>query len=354
MGRYGYPKVRVGPMIPLIHGDTTIMAKEELWAGRSVDEIASYRANLIRGTSRVSVSETSGRYIETLQEMALSKKPVESEARVEKVPAGESELVRELRLSSNSAPFGPAIEISGLRVEAMSSDPLIQKAFYDGDLSASEGLRLLHANSVPVSALHRALSIGMIGLRKNRKLVPTRWSITATDDTISKGLVENLRDFDRLDSFRTAIYSHMGNRYAVVLFADSPWRFEFVEAWYNPSGGISIESDFERDRGPKQYPSTAGAYFAARLAVAEYLNRIRRTCSCLVLREVCPEYSLPLGVWQVREGVRNAFTGQIIKFENVSDAISAAFSKLSLSAVEILGRSRLYNDIVRNRKITDY
>ena len=29
VGRYGYPKVRIGPMIPPVHGDTTVYDKAE-------------------------------------------------------------------------------------------------------------------------------------------------------------------------------------------------------------------------------------------------------------------------------------------------------------------------------------
>jgi hypothetical protein len=52
---------------------------------------------------------------------------------------------------------------------------------------------------------------------------------------------------------------------------------------------------------------TAGAYYAARLGVLEHLVDRGRQAKCLVLREVTDAYWAPVGVWQVREGVRNAF-----------------------------------------------
>ncbi|TLY10983.1 MAG: hypothetical protein E6K88_02680, partial [Thaumarchaeota archaeon] len=38
VGRYGYPKVRIGPMIPPLHGDTTILDRSEMWIGKSIEE----------------------------------------------------------------------------------------------------------------------------------------------------------------------------------------------------------------------------------------------------------------------------------------------------------------------------
>ena len=84
VGRYGYPKVRVGPMIPPLHGDTAIYDKTELWAGKSLEEIANYRLSLVRGVASLKVNDTSGRYLESLQELAMSERPADSEASFEK------------------------------------------------------------------------------------------------------------------------------------------------------------------------------------------------------------------------------------------------------------------------------
>ena len=49
VGSYGYPKVGVGPMLPPIHGDTTLLDKPEQWLGKSLEEIVNFRLNLVRG-----------------------------------------------------------------------------------------------------------------------------------------------------------------------------------------------------------------------------------------------------------------------------------------------------------------
>ena len=49
VGSYGYPKVGIGPMLPPIHGDTTLLDTPEKWLGKSLEEIVNYRLNLVRG-----------------------------------------------------------------------------------------------------------------------------------------------------------------------------------------------------------------------------------------------------------------------------------------------------------------
>ena len=42
VGSYGYPKVGVGPMVPPIHGDTSILDMPERWTGKSLEEIVNF------------------------------------------------------------------------------------------------------------------------------------------------------------------------------------------------------------------------------------------------------------------------------------------------------------------------
>ena len=65
VGEYGYPQVRIGPMIPPFHGDTSILDKPELWMGKSFEDIINYRISLLKGTIIQNVNDISGRCIES-------------------------------------------------------------------------------------------------------------------------------------------------------------------------------------------------------------------------------------------------------------------------------------------------
>jgi hypothetical protein len=354
VGRYGYPKVRIGPMIPPLHGDTTILDRTEMWAGKSIEEIANYRLSLVRGTFSMNVHNTSGRYLENMQELAMSERPAESEATFEKKPLADFELEKEVRLNAEAAPFGPAAPLKTFKTSSLSADQRIEAAHYDTDLKASDAIMELYRRGVETSSIHRVLSVGMLGLKKNRKLVPTRWSISAMDDTISSRLARENEANPAIDLFEVTQYSHLANYYSVILIPDDVWSFEMIESWFTNSGQIATGADYEDARGLDHYPTIAGAYFAARLALAEHLARRRRKAAALVLREIHAEYVMPLGVWQIREGVREALKKPAQKFESLDRALSFASSGMSVSRQEIARKSLLWQAFKNQTRITDF
>ena len=280
VGRYGYPKVKVGPMVPPIHGDTTILDKPEMWLGKSIEEIVNYRLSLVRGVADIEVHDTDGRYIESLQELAMASKSAESEAMFERSPISDIEQEKNL---GESAPFGPVAPLKSFKTSSISVDKKLENVYYDKDLRAAEAVIDLYQKEVEVSRIHRVLSMGMLGVQKNRRLVPTRWSISATDDIISVSLIKSIDINSRVDFFEVYKYSHLGNYYSVILIPDDVWSFEMQEVWFDNNGNLGIGVDFEDANGLDHYPSIAGAYFAARLSVAEHLKKKRRKAANLGL-----------------------------------------------------------------------
>jgi len=100
-----------------------------------------------------------------------------------------------MALDTDSGPFGPIAPLKTFKTSSsLSVDHRLEDVFYDKDLRADEGIVNLYQGGVEVSRIHRVLSMGMLGLQKNRRLVPTRWSISATDDVISASLIKADRD----------------------------------------------------------------------------------------------------------------------------------------------------------------
>ncbi|HMH10297.1 MAG TPA: hypothetical protein VK553_06275 [Candidatus Nitrosopolaris rasttigaisensis] len=355
VGRYGYPKVKVGPMVPPLHGDTTILDKPEMWPGKSIEEIVNYRLSLVRGVSNIHIHSTSGKYIESLQELAMTSKSVESEATFEKTPIADIEQEKDLGLDTDSAPFGPVASLKTFKTSSsLSVDQRLENVFYDKDLRAAEGIINLYQDGVEVSRICRVLSMGMLGLQKNRKLVPTKWSISATDDVISASLIKEIETFPTIDFFEVYKHIHLGNYYSVILIPDDIWGFEMQEAWYDNNGNLGVGIDFENANGLDHYPSIAGAYFAARLGVAEHLFKIRHKAAALILREIRPEYVMPLGVWQIREGIRKALDGEAKRFDNFQNASLFACANLSVSKNEWISNSKIYKNMKEQMRITDF
>jgi len=343
VGSYGYPKVSVGPMVPPIHGDTSILDSPEKWTGKSLEEIVNFRLNLIRGVKKISNEQTDGRYIESLQEVTMSSKPTDSDLLFQKPTSPK------VSLDGESAPFGPVGEIKSAKFSGTSSVKSIEKIFYDKDLKAQDAVMTLYNSGIEISKIQKCFSIGMMG--QKRKLVPTKWSITATDDIISKSLTGEILDYNLIDSCKVFSYEHLGNSFSVVLFPHR-WIYEMIEAWYS-NGILGFGSDHEDARGIHHPPAIAGAYFAAKLGVLEYLSEKKIQAGVIILREIRPEYAIPVGVWQVREGIREAMKQKPILSDNFDNALHLASQKMSVSKFEWLSHGNI-STLMRQKTLSDF
>ena len=125
-----------------------------------------------------------------------------------------------------------------------------------------------------------------------------------------------------------------------------------VEAWYS-NEVIGFGSDYEDARGINHPPRIAGAYFAAKLAVSEYLLKNKIQAGVLIFREIRPEYAIPVGVWQVREGIREAMKLKPQHTTNFNQALKIASTKTSVSKNEWIKNGKII-DMIRQKTLLDY
>ena len=343
VGTYGYPKVGVGPMLPPIHGETSVLDTPEKWIGKSLEEIVNFRLNLIRGIKNIPVTQTEGRLIQDLQDMTMSSSPTATEIQFVKTTSPITSL------DDQTAPFGPIGEIKNAKFSSTKATTSIEKVYYDHDLKAENAIMKLYNTGIDITKIQKCLSIGMLG--QNRKLVPTKWSITATDDVISKSLMRQVLDFDIIDSCYVFSYEHLGNLFSIILYPHR-WIFEMQEAWHDGQS-IGFGSDYEDAKGISHPPLIAGAFFAAKLAVAEYLIKKEQQAGILVLREIQPEYAVPVGVWQVREGIRQAMKQVPQITESIDQSIELATKRMSVSKNEWLREGKMLK-LIQQKVITDF
>jgi DNA repair protein NreA len=343
VGSYNYPKVFVGPMVPPIHGNTSVLDNPEKWKGKSLEEIINFRLNLVRGIQKTSIEQTEGRYIENLQEVTMSSKPTDLDLTFNK------NVSTNISIDGESAPFGPVGEIKSAKFSGSVSSKPIEKIFYDRDMKAQDAVLKLYNSGIEISKIQKCFSIGMLG--QKRKLVPTKWSITATDDIISKSIVEEILENNLIDAHMVFSYQHLGNIFSVILFPHR-WIFEMVEAWHS-NGIMGFGSDNEDARGINHPPHIAGAYFAAKLGVSEYLLKNKIQAGVLIFREIRPEYAIPIGVWQVREGIREAMKQKPQITSNFKKSLQIASLKTSISKNEWIKNGNITN-MIRQKTLSDY
>ncbi len=355
VGRYGYPKVSIGPLVTPLHGDTLLYDTPEDWVGRSVSEVVGFRTMLVRGTHSVRVQEADrpDRFVESLQTLALSAASVEAEAQFRRPPRGH------LALSETSPPYGPSAPIERLRLDVRKVDQGLERLAGDTDALATTAVNELYDRGVLVSRIQRAFSAGTLGRRGHRVLVPTRWSITAVDDILGKQNLGSIRDLPTLQEYWVYPYTALDNRWLLVLLPGA-YRYESIEAWYpstlwNPDPTrIVMIGDHEWHRGRKTYASIGGCYYAARLATSEALLRIGRQAGVLVLREVHPGEILPLGVWNVREHVRAALQTTPVRFTELATLRDKIRETFAIPLERWLAQSALLHDARTQRRLEEF
>ena len=338
IGSFGYPKVFVGPMTPPIHGNTEMLDAPEKWLGRvnTPEEIAELRLKLVRGKKTVHIKEEN-KFIDGIRDIALAKQSTEMELEFSKKPTG-GFFHEELQ------PFGPSAPIKSWRIESGKYDEKIEKAHYDTDLKSADAIMELYKGGTAISGIQRALSVGAFGLKKNRKLVPTRWAITAVDSGISENLLKEVREFPPLEEYRVYEYEHMRNKF-IIIFVPQQWSYESMEAFYSADGkNAAIFSDFEVYHRKKEYASIGGCYYSCRTSVAELLMKEKRQAAIIILREAYKDY-IPLGVWLTRECTRLALEQKPMVFQTLTETLKYAGSRLTVPMKRWIEESSLLRTI---------
>lgn len=126
-----------------------------------------------------------------------------------------------------------------------------------------------------------------------------------------------------------------------MILVPGQWEYELVEMkspgsiWNpDPGAGVYLSAASEGREGRTGYvEETAGAYYAARMGVLEHLDDRGRQAKALVLRHVSDDYWGPVGVWQVREAVRNAFEGEHGTAETFGEAVRGVADHLRSRSV---------------------
>jgi hypothetical protein len=349
VGEHGYPRVIAGPLVPpLPHEDTTLMDTPERWVDKGFEELLRYRLSLVRGKYAMDVKEAvdPSRILATTQEVIMASRPTDVEAVLGKRP------VLDEVFHSRSAPNGPSAPLLSVRLaENPSVSVRVEKVVGDKDFRASEAVPELFFGGVRQSQITKLLSIGLLGVKKQRRLVPTEWSITAVDDILGKELIEKVLDFQELGTFQVFSHSALGNTVCVLLLP-SPWMFEGLEGWLTSDS--RVYSDYELASGRRTYPTNlAGAYHAARLPVLEHLSAARRQSGAVVFMEVHPEW-IPLGVWRFREIARKALRRPPVEAEDLGHALSLTGEKLSIPLEKWVKASRIIPHFLHQTRMEEF
>lgn len=345
VGRYNYPNINAGILAPNFYENTEEMAMPEIWHEKnfSIADILTKRSQLIYGRFKTQIKKQNSKLKDLMQEIARAYKPVSTEFFLKKPPKQNFEINMHSPIITNLAPLDFA---------KLQENPKVkQKVEYltsDTDSKSVTAINELYKSSIPVSNINKILSAGLLGLKTQRKLVPTRWSITAVDDTISKELLKKIRYYPEINEVLLFNSEYNGNHYEILLLPDK-FSFEIIEIETNKQ---EVWQDYEFFHGRKNYASNVvGGYYVARLALTEYLESIKHQATAFFMREVRPEYYAPLGVGILRQCTRDAFSKKPEKFNTIQEALERAQTRMNLPTSTFTDKSIILKEYGKQTRL---
>jgi len=303
VGEFGYPQVNVGP----ISTSEVEYAREdpETWARKGLDliDILKMRLSMLYAFRKAKVTKPS-RFIEDLKEMIISIRPVDVDVYLKREPR------ILIRFDADIPPIGASGILDKVEV---ASNPITTRKIeqaVEEDVKVSIIVPELWRHGMNFYYIQRLLSAGLLGVRSRRRIVPTRWSITAADSILGRFFLNNIKYKNPIVEASLYHWEYLGNKYYIILIPNDFWAMEMFEIWLpfsvwvrgsrNPVI-IHIYEDY--DGKPNKID---GGYMAIRYSVLEYLRKIDRKASVIAIRIITPKYFAPVGSWQIRESVKLA------------------------------------------------
>lgn len=350
VGKYGYPNIYSGILSPIKYGNTESFSSPERWFEKKLEikEILEYRKQLIysRFKTKVKNARLESNLHNALNQVSMAKKSVSAEFFLTKPPKFKIIKESSIPIIGNPAPLK--------RVRLEENPKIEKKVDYlvsDTKLKAAEGIKELYKNRIETSNIIKILSAGLLGLNSQRKLVPTRWSITAVDDTLSKEQLLKIRTFKEINDLLVFHGEYLGNHYEILLLPDK-WSFEVIEiAETTKQAWQDHEFFFPRK---KYADNVTGGYYAIRLGITEFLLKNQRQATVLVFREVGKEYNVPLGVGILRELGRGIFQKQGKKFQTIKEALEDINTRFKLDVSEFTNKSVLLEEFGKQKRLNEW
>ena len=350
VGRFGYPNINVG-FLNTEHYENNDEPLEWSRTNTQIPEIIKLRTQLINSSFKTTIKSFNEKLIGMAQEISQATKPVEMDISLEQKPQFR------LTLNQEAAPHGPNTKIKQAVMTENPQIPIhVDKVVSDTDLKATQGLTTLYQKGYDEHTLTKLLTVGNLGIKKQRKLVPTRWGITAVHLTLGNYIVKEIKQYET-EEYKVHFGSYLGNYY-LLIFLPEIWHYELFETIIGEN--TSFSTNYEPYEGRKEYAhETAGGFYTVRMGCLELLQKTKRQAAVLALRFInANEYVAPLGVWVTLEATRKAVSNQPIIFSTKELLLHYVKifvkKKFGMDVTQILGQSTLLKEIRNQKRLSSY
>ncbi len=308
-----------------------------------IDSIIEHRIKMINARRIVDVNmpKKNDKLYNEILEAALSVRSISVEVTTSKI-------WENYKLSKLFAFFGFKTNLESIKI---SENPKIPDEIYKiEDLKAREAVYLLYKKNLSDYYISRLFSLGFFGNKINKKLVPSKWAITAVQKIIEDNIRKEIKHkkVKVVEKYYIFNYKIFGNDF-YGFFIPGHGSVELIEcilprSAYNMNGNhVIIGRDEE-----------SGGYYSLRLSFSEFINYNGIIGDLIVFRVITEEYKLPLGVWVVREGTKSLFENVVGKFDNYKEAYQYLDNLISRKYHISLHKLRLYSKILNKKSILSF
>lgn len=274
--------------------------------------------NILGSTQESHIRKTTQRINEEIIDIYKSKKEIEFNSTFQ------NELKFDKILTNKvSGIMGSKNELESLEATQNTQTSKQIEKYSEGDTKAREAIINLYKQGKNEHQIIHLLALGVFGIQINKKLVPSRWAITAYDQTIEKHLHKEIIKYNSINKFEVYYYKNKSDTHVNILLPDS-YHGEHFEDW---EGQIKPDYFNNNNKLSTSEPNNAGGYFATKIALHEHLQKRKKQAAAIMIR-VIRNYDVPLGVVFVRECVRESFKNKIFEttdFKELQEFVKRKF-----------------------------
>jgi hypothetical protein len=272
--------------------------------------------NILGSTQNTHIRRTTDRINNEIIDIYKSKKAIEFNSTFE------TEIKFDKVLTNKFAGVvGSKNELESLNAtENTATNKQIEK-YESNDAKAKEAVIKLYEKGENEQQIIHLLALGIFGVSINKKLVPSKWAITAYDTMIQTHLHKKILKYNPINQYEVYYYQNKSDTHVNILLPDNymgthteDWANSYSDEW----NGFNVDWFNNSNKLSTPEALNAGGYYATKIALNEHLNSRKKQAAAIMIRRI-RDYDVPLGVVFVRECVRESFKHQVFKTSSFSE-----------------------------------
>ncbi len=293
----------------------------ESWRGFDRETVLSMRKHLYRFVIPIDAREMQPEdYIHSLQTISLSVAPVALGVEVSDLPP------HRLHALGSQLPSSPIVQATSLEILSHPEISRVAERICKKDIPASEGVWQLLGYDYSLEQVTRWMSLGMLGRKKNRRIIPLRSAFKAVIDAFIDRSVIEFVEKETTETVRLYIENTCGDSFIVLSRPGEP-RVDYLSIENTTDAlarGVSLEGPGHVASDPK----TSVYADHARYSAYRHMNETKLKSHIIIFHYSQKPQNRMLGPWLVRAGVHDALQTSPVRIDDARRAVHVLESVL--------------------------